>query len=246
MSRLIVLSGPSCIGKGPLCKSLQKFYPDLSSKSHCLVCYDSRAPRPGEQEGVDFYFRTREFIENLRRKKEHWVVEYRGDMLAVDFDEMRNTMKEGDVFFEGNPIVGKALLDFCKKENIEHLSIFLSPLSMDEIQYLKSPDRNIHLKDLITDVMRRKLLRRTQKQKTILSTKDLKNIEVRASCAFSEMKLAYHFDYVIPNHDGEDSDNWDAFYYPIADARKTLLSLVEILQGKESFYCEKWPKDVLS
>jgi guanylate kinase len=245
MNRFIILSGPSCIGKGPLYKALQKFYPDLTSKLNYLVCYDSRAPRPGELEGIDFYFRTREFIESLRGKKDYLVVEYRGDMLAVDFSELRKLLTEGDVFFEGNSIVSKALLDFCNKEDIEHLSIFLSPLSMEEIQYLKSQKRNINLEDFITDIMRRKLLRRTQKQKTILSAQDLANIEVRASFAFSEIRQAYHFDYVIPNHDGEDSDNWDAFYYPIADARKTLLCLTAILRGENNSYFEKWPQNLL-
>ncbi len=245
MSRLIILSGPSCIGKGPLYKALQKFYPELALRLHYLVCYDSRAPRPGEREGVDFYFRTRRYIENLREKKDHLVIEYRGDMLAIDFAGIRKMLKESNVFFEGNPVVGKAIMEFCMNEDIEHLSIFLSPLSIEEIQYLKSPERNINLEDFVTDVMRRKLLHRTKKQKTILSAKDLENLEVRASCAFSEMKLAYRFDYVIPNHDGEDSDNWDSFYYPIADARKTLLCLVTILNGQRSPYCENWPKDLL-
>jgi guanylate kinase len=245
MNRFIVLSGPSCIGKGPLYRALQKFYPGLSSKLHYLVCYDSRPPRPGETDGVDFYFRTRDFIENLRGKEDHLVIEYRGDLLAVDFSEIRKSLRQSDVFFEGNPIVGRKLLDFCKKEDIENLSIFLSPLSMEEIRYLKAPERSINLEDFVTDVMRRKLLKRTRKQKTILSAKDLDNIEVRASRAFSEMKLAYLFDYVIPNHDGEDSDNWDAFYYPIADARKTLLSLAAILSGEKGSRCEKWPQNLL-
>jgi guanylate kinase len=241
MSRFIILTGPSCIGKGPLYKALKQFYPDLVSKLNYLVCYDSRAPRPGEREGIDFYFRTSDFINNLRDSKDHLVIEYRGDMLAVDFGEIRKLLKKGDVFFEGNPVVGKAILDFCIKEGIEQLSIFLSPLSVEEIKYLKSFEKNINLEDFVTDVMRRKLLRRTQKQKSILSAKDLENIEVRASSAFSEMKLAHHFDYVIPNHDGEDSDNWNAFYYPIADARKTLLCLTAILSGHTHPYCEKWP-----
>ena len=245
MSRFVVLSGPSCIGKGPLCKALQKFYPDFSSRFHRLVFYDSRAPRPGEQEGVDFYFRTRRFIEDLREKEDYLVIEYRGDMLAVNFVDMKKLLKEGDVFFEGNPLVAKALLDLCANEGIEHLSIFLSPLSKEEIRYVQSPEKHVDLGDFVTDVMRRKLLRRTQKQKTILSAKDLENIEIRVSHAISEMILAHHFDHVIPNHDGEDSDNWDAFYYPIADARKTLLCLVEIIRGESSSYCEKWPRKLL-
>jgi hypothetical protein len=62
--------------------------------------------------------------------------------------------------------------------------------------------------------MRRKLLRRTRRQKGELSLKDLENIERCASSAFRELQEAVHFEWVIPNHNGEDSDNWEAFYYP--------------------------------
>jgi guanylate kinase len=93
--------------------------------------------------------------------------------------------------------------------------------------------------------MRRKLLRRTSKQKGILSMKDLENIERRASSAYREMQLANHFDYVLPTHDGEDSENWNAFYYPIGDARRALLAFAAILSGHESAYAEKWEQGLL-
>ena len=48
---------------------------------------------------------------------------------------------------------------------------------------------------------------------------DLEDIEKRASSAYRELQEAWRFDHVIPNHDGEDSDNWEAFYYLIGDAR---------------------------
>jgi hypothetical protein len=79
--------------------------------------------------------------------------------------------------------------------------------------------------------MRRKLLRRTRRQKGELSANDLKDIESRASSAYREMQEAWHFEYVIPNHDGEDSDNWEAFYYPLGDARKTLDAFAALLKG---------------
>jgi guanylate kinase len=89
-------------------------------------------------------------------------------------------------------------------------------------------------------------LRRTQRQKNILSLKDLENIERRAVSAYTELKEACHFEYVIPNHDGEDSDNWDAFYYPVGDARKTLLAFAELLAGKVSPFVEKWSEQLLA
>jgi len=93
--------------------------------------------------------------------------------------------------------------------------------------------------------MRRKLLRRTRRQKSELSLKDLENIETRAGSAYRELKMACHFDAVLPNHDGEDSENWDAFYYPLGDARQSLLAFVALLRGDSSEWVEKWEPDLL-
>jgi guanylate kinase len=93
--------------------------------------------------------------------------------------------------------------------------------------------------------MRRKLLRRTRRQKLELSAKDLENIETRAASAYGELKEAPHFDHVIPNHDGEDSDNWEAFYYPVGDARKALNAFVALLEGRTPSEVERWEDDLL-
>lgn len=106
-------------------------------------------------------------------------------------------------------------------------------------------EARVSLPDLVTDVMRRKLLRRAQRQKTQLSLKDLEEIERRAGSAYRELKEAHHFEYVIPNHDGEDSDNWEAFYHPLGDARRALLAVVAFLRGEGPKGVEKWEKDLL-
>ena len=51
--RLVILSGPSCIGKSPLEKALGRFFPELRRQLQKLVLYNTRAPRPGELDGVD-------------------------------------------------------------------------------------------------------------------------------------------------------------------------------------------------
>ena len=70
-------------------------------------------------------------------------------------------------------------------------------------------------------------------------------METRASSAYRELSGAWLFEHVIPNHDGEDSDNWEAFYYLIGDARKTLDALVGLLQGLVPPGVEKWEEDLL-
>lgn len=243
--RLVILSGPSCVGKSPLDKALGRFYPELRSGLRKLVLHNSRAPRPGEVDGVDYHFRLRSQIEALRAEPRYAVLDVRGDLQAVDIEELRTLLEDGNAFFEGNPFVGRALQAQPRLAGIDRLSIFLSPLSREEIVFLKAPERNVSLRNLVTDIMRRKLLRRTRRQKLELSAKDLENIETRAASAYVELKEASHFDYVIPNHDGEDSDNWEAFYYPVGDARKALNAFVALLEGRIPSEVEKWEEDLV-
>ena len=243
--RLVILSGPSCVGKSPLDKALARFYPELRQALRKLVLFNSRSPRPGEVDDVDYHFRTRSQIEALRAQSRYAVLDVRGDLQALDVEELHALLAESCGFFEGNPFVGRLLQTHPKLAGIDRLAVFLSPLSKDEIVYLKDPDRSVSLPDLVTDIMRRKLLRRTHRQKLELSAKDLENIEKRASSAYGELKEAWHFDYVIPNHDGEDSDNWEAFYYPIGDARRSLMSFVELLEGKTPPAVEKWEESLI-
>lgn len=241
--RLVILSGPSCVGKSPLAKALAKFYPDLHANLQPLVLYNSRAARPGEIDGIDYHFRSRERIEAMRDQPHVMVMDVRGDLQALDLQELSTTLASHQVFFEGNPFVGCTMLEHASLGGIERLSIFLSPLSRDEIVYLKG--EGISLPDLVTDVMRRKLLRRTRRQKGELSLKDLENIERRAASAYGELKQAHRFQHVIPNHDGEDSGHWDAFYHPLGEARGTLLAFAALLQNETPAIAERWEQDLL-
>lgn len=241
MNKLIILSGPSCVGKSPLYKALDKFYPDITRTIKTVVLYNSRRPRPKEKEGLDYYFRLRKDIEKLRSKKKFVVLDVRGDLQALDIEEVKKELKTSNMLFEGNPFAGKILISHPSLKNINKVSIFISPVSKEEALFLKKIKNKISIKELIGDIMSRKLLRRTRKQKGILSLGDLENIQRRAQSAYQELKEAYRYDYVIPNHDGEDSENWDAFYYPLGEARRTLLALVSILKGEEKpLFAEKW------
>ncbi len=242
--RLVILSGPSCVGKSPLDKALAKFYPELRKTMQPLVLFNDRAARPGELDGVDYYFRSREEIENLRVKEQFVVMDVRGDLQALDLQELIRSLAKGDVFFEGNPFVARTLQTHTALAEVNRLSVFMSPLSRDEIQFLKA-EPSVSLPHLVTDVMRRKLLRRTRKQKGELSLKDLESIETRASSAYRELQDAHYFQYVIPNHDGEDSENWDTFYYPLSDARKALLAFVALLEDKTPSGVEHWEIDLI-
>jgi guanylate kinase len=50
---------------------------------------------------------------------------------------------------------------------------------------------------------------------------------------------------VIPNHDGEDSENWDAFYYPVGDAFSTLETFAALLAGESPEHVEHWEASLI-
>lgn len=76
---VIVISGPSGVGKDAVMRRLQELRPDL----HQVVTATSRPPRPGERDGVDYFFVTAEAFEKMIADGElieHAVVygEYKG------------------------------------------------------------------------------------------------------------------------------------------------------------------------
>jgi guanylate kinase len=167
------------------------------------------------------------------------------DLQALDLEELRGLLGKGDVLFEGNPFIGCTLLTHPKLRGVESLSIFISPLGRQELSFLKDQS-GADVESLVTDVMRRKLLRRMQREKALLSQKDLEEVERRAESSFRELAMAHHFQHVIVNHDGEDSENWNAFYFPLGDARRTLNAFVALLQEFDVQEVEQWEKDFIS
>ena len=246
MARMMILSGPSCVGKSPLLKALRRFYPELAEQLRPLVLCNDRAPRPGERDGVDYFFRSREEIEALRGQAGFIVMEVRRDLQALEMAQVQRVLEGGEnPFFEGNAYIADALMKAPELAQVPKLSAFLSPLSLEEITYLQAqPD--VRLADIVRHVQRQKLLVRTSLQKGELSDHDRTDIEARAGAAYREMQYASQFDWVIPNHDGEGNPNWESFNYPLGDARKTKLDFAAILQGRPPRYAEEWPKGLLS
>jgi guanylate kinase len=58
---VVVLSGPSAVGKSTVVRCLRERVPDL----HFSVSVTTRAPRPGEVDGVDYSFVTAEQFQQL-------------------------------------------------------------------------------------------------------------------------------------------------------------------------------------
>ncbi|BDX32666.1 guanylate kinase [Mycobacterium antarcticum] len=61
MNRIVVLSGPSAVGKSTVVRCLRERVPDL----YFSVSATTRTPRPGEVDGVDYTFVTPEHFQQL-------------------------------------------------------------------------------------------------------------------------------------------------------------------------------------
>ena len=60
-ARLTVLSGPSGVGKGTVMAAVRRRHPEV----WVSVSYTTRAPRPGETEGVQYHFATPEEFDRM-------------------------------------------------------------------------------------------------------------------------------------------------------------------------------------
>lgn len=68
--KLLVLSGPSGVGKGTVVSELEKKRNDICFS----VSATTRSPRPGEQDGVSYFFVTKEVFEEMIERNE--LLEY--------------------------------------------------------------------------------------------------------------------------------------------------------------------------
>ncbi|EPZ39298.1 guanylate kinase [Anoxybacillus ayderensis] len=142
---LIVLSGPSGVGKGTVRKALFS-QPDIQLQYSISVT--TRKPREGEVDGVDYFFKTREQFEQMIRQNEllEWA-EYVGNYYGTPIEYVEKTLQEGkDVFLE---IEVQGAMQ-VRKVFPEALFIFLAPPSLSELRK-RIEMRGTESEDLIRD-----------------------------------------------------------------------------------------------
>jgi guanylate kinase len=164
---LVVISGPSGVGKDTVLMRMR----ELGLPFHFVVTANSRPMRPGELDGFDYHFVSRNRFEEMISNNEllEWANVY-GDYKGIPKFEVRKAFASGrDVVLRIN-VDGAATI---KRIAPEALFIFIAPGSMEELRH-------------------RLEIRRTENSEAI---------ERRFALAQHEMEQLDTFDYVVLNHE---------------------------------------------
>ncbi|WP_271629792.1 guanylate kinase [Caldicellulosiruptor sp. DIB 104C] len=162
---LIVISGPAGVGKGTVVGKLLERNPNIKLS----ISKTTRKPRPGEREGVNYFFVSRQqFEDDIKNHNFLEYAEYNNNYYGTPKDFVLETLKNGfDVILE---IETKGALQ-VKSTFEDAVLIFILPPSMKE------------------------LYNRLKKR----ATETEEEIEARLNIARGEIRLLPKYDYCVIN-----------------------------------------------
>jgi len=167
---LVVISGPSGVGKDTLIERLRELDPRLQYS----ISYTTRKPRPGEKDGVSYFFVSRQKFEELVAKGfflEHAV--YNGNYYGTPAAAVEEARAAGRDILLKIEVQGAAQV---RKRAPDGVFIFIAPPSKEE------------------------LVRRQELREGAVPDDDM--VE-RLKIAETEMKHASEYDHVVVNDDLE-------------------------------------------
>ncbi|WP_027119865.1 guanylate kinase [[Mycoplasma] testudinis] len=139
---LIIIAGPSGVGKGSIVKSL---LPDKNLKLNFSISATTRKKRDGEVEGVNYFYKTKEEFEQMIANNEllehaTYVNNYYGTPMFY----VNEVLNKGENLLLEIECQGVAQVI---KKIPETLTIFIKPPSMEELKdrLIKRGSENLHL-----------------------------------------------------------------------------------------------------
>lgn len=125
---LVVISGPSGVGKGTVCKALRKMMPELTYS----ISATTRSPREGEVDGVNYFFKSVHEFKKMIEEDEliEWA-QYVGNYYGTPRRFVEETLAQGqDVVLE---IEVQGAMQ-VKEKYPQGIFIFLVPPSFEELR----------------------------------------------------------------------------------------------------------------
>lgn len=128
MGKLVVLTGPSGVGKGTLLKALLQNHPDI----YLSVSATTRKPRPGEVDGQNYYFLNRSQFNEMIAAGEflEWA-EFAGNCYGTPRKEIEKQIAEDKIVLLEIEVQGARQV---RQSFPEALQIFILPPSVAELE----------------------------------------------------------------------------------------------------------------
>ena len=128
LGMLIVLSGPSGVGKDTVLQRLQEVCPRIE---RCVTC-TTRAPRPGEVPGVDYNFiGVEEFKRMIEEGKFLEYAQVHLDLYGTPLSSVNEIREEGNDAILKIDVQGGLTV---KQKVPDAIMIFVAPPSMEELE----------------------------------------------------------------------------------------------------------------
>ncbi|HIV18960.1 MAG TPA: guanylate kinase [Candidatus Merdivicinus intestinigallinarum] len=162
---LMVFSGPSGCGKGTV---LKEFFAQ-GGQAFLSVSATTRSPRPGEEDGVHYYFLSKEDFESKIAQDE--ILEhacYCGNYYGTPRGPVYERLERGENVILEIEVQGALQI---REKCPEAVLVFILPPSLQELKR-RLVDRN---------------------------TEDMETVERRLNAAADEIRMAYQYDYVVVN-----------------------------------------------
>ena len=181
---LFVVSGPAGVGKGTVCKE----YVSKNKNAFLSVSATTRAPRPGEEEGINYFFKTREEFERMLENDEFIEhAEFCGNLYGTPKRAVEQRLEQGsDVILE---IEVQGALQIKQKFS-ECVLIFIVPPSYGELE-TRLVGRGTETPEVVEKRLRRALeeFQLMSKYDYILMNDVVDDAEARLECIAAAERL---------------------------------------------------------